>query len=360
MCCLWTTGSPPSTRRPPEPTTPMPRFSGHSSMPMSWAPTPAGWPSAATAREATSQRWCRCGRATKAHGCPRCSCCSTRHQLPGRDPVADVVRRRVLPHQAGHARGAGRSSSTARRSTRRPAGVAAAGRRPLGLPPTLLLTAGFDPLRDEGRQYAEALARGRGTVDFREFGSLVHGFANFFPLGEAAARPRWPKRSLRCAPIWPARENPPVGRRYSCPVATKPKKQASYDLKAADRKRNLAIQIGLTSFVVIFAVALVLYIVMSGDKKPASGRGQVDPGRVEQRDQEGRQLRPEGRAVALRRLPVPALRPVRAAVRADGEQAHRHRCRRRRLLHGCHPGQAGQRLFVAGRKRRVLRGRRIQ
>jgi protein-disulfide isomerase len=54
-------------------------------------------------------------------------------------------------------------------------------------------------------------------------------------------------------------------------VATKPKKQASYDLKAADRKRNLAIQIGLTSIVVIFAVALVLYIVMSNDKKPTSG-----------------------------------------------------------------------------------------
>jgi protein-disulfide isomerase len=51
-------------------------------------------------------------------------------------------------------------------------------------------------------------------------------------------------------------------------VATKPKR-ASYDLKAADRKRNLAIQIGLTAIVVIFAVALVLYIV--SDKKPQSG-----------------------------------------------------------------------------------------
>ena len=54
-------------------------------------------------------------------------------------------------------------------------------------------------------------------------------------------------------------------------MATKPKRQASYDLKAADRKRNLAIRIGLTSIVVIFAVVLVGYIVMSGDKKPASG-----------------------------------------------------------------------------------------
>jgi protein-disulfide isomerase len=54
-------------------------------------------------------------------------------------------------------------------------------------------------------------------------------------------------------------------------VATKSKRPASYDLKAADRRRNRAIQIGLTSIVVIFAVALVLYIVMSSDKKPQSG-----------------------------------------------------------------------------------------
>lgn len=54
-------------------------------------------------------------------------------------------------------------------------------------------------------------------------------------------------------------------------VATKPKKNARYDLKAADRKRNLFIQIGLTAIVVIFAVALVLYIVMGADDKPTAG-----------------------------------------------------------------------------------------
>lgn len=54
-------------------------------------------------------------------------------------------------------------------------------------------------------------------------------------------------------------------------MAAKPKKNARYDLKAADRKRNLAIQIGLTSIVVIFAVALVGYIVLSNEKKPSSG-----------------------------------------------------------------------------------------
>jgi protein-disulfide isomerase len=50
-------------------------------------------------------------------------------------------------------------------------------------------------------------------------------------------------------------------------MATKPKRPAKYDLKAADRRRSLAIQIALTATVVIFAVALVLYIVMSSDKK---------------------------------------------------------------------------------------------
>ena len=57
-------------------------------------------------------------------------------------------------------------------------------------------------------------------------------------------------------------------------MATKPKR-ATYDLKAADRKRNLAIQIGLTSIVVIFAVALVLYIVMSSNKKPQAGEAKA-------------------------------------------------------------------------------------
>jgi protein-disulfide isomerase len=54
-------------------------------------------------------------------------------------------------------------------------------------------------------------------------------------------------------------------------VATKPKKTPSYDLKAADRRRNIIIQVGLTAIVVIFAVALVLYIVMGGKAKPAKG-----------------------------------------------------------------------------------------
>ena len=52
-------------------------------------------------------------------------------------------------------------------------------------------------------------------------------------------------------------------------MATNKKTAPRYDLKAQDRKRNLMIQLGLTAIVVIFAVALVLYIVMGQDKKAA-------------------------------------------------------------------------------------------
>ncbi|WP_026356481.1 DsbA family protein [Mycobacterium sp. 141] len=55
----------------------------------------------------------------------------------------------------------------------------------------------------------------------------------------------------------------------------KPKKTAKYDLKAADRKRNLLIQIGLTAVVVVFAAVLVFYIVMNGNKKPATGEAKA-------------------------------------------------------------------------------------
>ena len=56
-----------------------------------------------------------------------------------------------------------------------------------GLSPALIATAGFDPLRDEGDGYAEALRAAGTPVDLRSFGSLTHGFANLFPLGGGSA-----------------------------------------------------------------------------------------------------------------------------------------------------------------------------
>jgi acetyl esterase len=56
-----------------------------------------------------------------------------------------------------------------------------------GLPPALVLTGGFDTLRDEGQQYVDAMRAAGVPVDHRQFGSLVHGFVNFFPLGGGSA-----------------------------------------------------------------------------------------------------------------------------------------------------------------------------
>lgn len=56
-----------------------------------------------------------------------------------------------------------------------------------GLAPAVVITAGFDPLRDEGRQYADALRAAGNSVDAVEYGSLIHAFPNFFGLGGGAA-----------------------------------------------------------------------------------------------------------------------------------------------------------------------------
>jgi acetyl esterase len=57
-----------------------------------------------------------------------------------------------------------------------------------GLPPALLVTAGFDPLRDEGEQYGAAMRAAGVTVDQRRMGSLTHGFVNANALGGGSAR----------------------------------------------------------------------------------------------------------------------------------------------------------------------------
>ncbi|GAB2993684.1 alpha/beta hydrolase [Mycobacterium bourgelatii] len=56
-----------------------------------------------------------------------------------------------------------------------------------GLPPALVFTGGFDPLRDEGNEYAAALRRAGITVHHRQFDSLPHGFASLAPLGGDSA-----------------------------------------------------------------------------------------------------------------------------------------------------------------------------
>jgi acetyl esterase len=47
-----------------------------------------------------------------------------------------------------------------------------------GLPPALVTTASLDPIRDQGRAYAAALAQAGVPVSFREAHGNVHGFIN--------------------------------------------------------------------------------------------------------------------------------------------------------------------------------------
>jgi len=57
-----------------------------------------------------------------------------------------------------------------------------------GQPPTQMVTAGFDPLRDEGRAYAEALEASGVRVTYDNYEGVIHGFANMASLIPAARR----------------------------------------------------------------------------------------------------------------------------------------------------------------------------
>lgn len=55
------------------------------------------------------------------------------------------------------------------------------------LAPTFLATAEYDPLRDDGRAYAERLRRAGVEVEHRDGPGLLHGFANLVGLSPTAA-----------------------------------------------------------------------------------------------------------------------------------------------------------------------------
>ena len=55
-----------------------------------------------------------------------------------------------------------------------------------GVCPAYVATAGFDPLRDEGEQYADRLRAAGVAVEMRRFDGLIHSFANMVGLGRSA------------------------------------------------------------------------------------------------------------------------------------------------------------------------------
>jgi acetyl esterase len=57
-----------------------------------------------------------------------------------------------------------------------------------GLPPALIVTAGFDPLRDEGEMYAGRLRDAGNRVDYVCYGGMVHGFLGMGKLLDTTGR----------------------------------------------------------------------------------------------------------------------------------------------------------------------------
>ncbi|SDD72531.1 alpha/beta hydrolase [Rhodococcus tukisamuensis] len=86
-----------------------------------------------------------------------------------------------------------------------------------GLPPAYVVTAGFDPLRDEGDEYAEKLRQAGVAVEHVVESGLIHSFANMVGVGrsgpEAMSRAAAALRRALFSPTAssPASSTPPIG-----------------------------------------------------------------------------------------------------------------------------------------------------
>jgi acetyl esterase len=83
------------------------------------------------------------------------------------------------------------------------------------MPPAVVATAGFDPLRDEGEAYVERLRAADVDVVHRHFDRLVHGFVTMGGVVEAAARATADMlEECRSAWDWIERRDVPERARY--------------------------------------------------------------------------------------------------------------------------------------------------
>ncbi len=55
-----------------------------------------------------------------------------------------------------------------------------------GLPPSMIITAEFDPLRDEGEEYGRRLREAGVPTDVRRFNGMIHGFFNLTGIVDGA------------------------------------------------------------------------------------------------------------------------------------------------------------------------------
>ncbi len=109
---------------------------------------------------------------------------------PSHLPGADLPRPRLLARHAVAPRAGGRAHHPARPGRLvhgaiphggRPADLRASPLRArdlAGQPPTLVITAGFDPLRDEGAAYADRLRAAGVDVAYREYPGQIHAFVS--------------------------------------------------------------------------------------------------------------------------------------------------------------------------------------